>query len=130
MRLLSILLDASTISSGTDMLLNSGLAIVIVFSALTLLVCAFTFVGYLTKRAMQKRAVKNLGGMIAVNSNIDVAEVAADEIAAVAMALHLYMNADDIHDNESNIITIKQLKRSFSPWNSKNFRLLESSYRR
>jgi Na+-transporting methylmalonyl-CoA/oxaloacetate decarboxylase gamma subunit len=119
-----------SISSGSDMAANSLLAICIVFLALALLVCAFTFVGYLTKRAMQKRAVKKTGGTVAANYAAPVAEVAADEIAAVAMALHLYMNADDIHDNESNIITIKQLKRSFSPWNSKNFRLLESSYRR
>ncbi|MDR2684585.1 MAG: hypothetical protein LBB53_04300 [Prevotellaceae bacterium] len=59
-----------------------------------------------------------------------VVEITANQTVAVAMALHLYMNADSIHDHESNIITIKQLKRSFSPWNSKNFRLLESAYRR
>ncbi len=37
--------------------------------------------------------------------------------AAIAMALHLYMS--DMHDEESNIITIEDVKRVYSPWRSK-----------
>ncbi len=37
--------------------------------------------------------------------------------AAIAMALHLYMN--DMHDEESNVITIEDVRRTYSPWRSK-----------
>ncbi len=33
------------------------------------------------------------------------------------MALHLYL--DEIHDEESGVITIKQISRAYSPWSSK-----------
>lgn len=39
------------------------------------------------------------------------------EIAAIAMALHFYLNQS--HDEESNIITIKNIEKRYSPWNSK-----------
>ncbi|MDE5417679.1 hypothetical protein L3049_06635 [Labilibaculum sp. DW002] len=37
--------------------------------------------------------------------------------AAIAMALHLHF--DQIHDDESNIITIKKVTKNYSPWSSK-----------
>ncbi len=45
--------------------------------------------------------------------------------AAVAMALYLYF--DEVHDYESNVITIRKVSKSYSPWNSKlyNMRNLE-----
>jgi hypothetical protein len=123
-----ILLDISNrISLDIDMWSNSGLAIVIVFTALTLLVLAFNFSGYLSKRTAAKRSQKRAvaSGKITVTN---ASEISANEIAAIAMALGLYN--EDIHDTESNIITIKQLKRSYSPWNSKAIRLLNAAYRR
>lgn len=41
----------------------------------------------------------------------------ANTTAAIAMALHLYY--DDPHDEEQHVITIKQVDRRYSPWNSK-----------
>ena len=38
-------------------------------------------------------------------------------VAAIAMALHLYFNG--VHDEEPTQITIKNVERSYSPWNSK-----------
>ncbi len=37
--------------------------------------------------------------------------------AAIAMALHLYYNG--IHDEEPTKVTIKEVERKYSPWNSK-----------
>ncbi len=37
--------------------------------------------------------------------------------AAIAMALHLYF--DEIHDEESNVLTFKERNRDYSPWNSR-----------
>jgi len=33
------------------------------------------------------------------------------------MALHLFY--DEVHDDESNVITIKRIERRYSPWSSK-----------
>jgi Na+-transporting methylmalonyl-CoA/oxaloacetate decarboxylase gamma subunit len=37
--------------------------------------------------------------------------------AAIALAIHMYLN--EAHDEESNIVTIKRVRRSYSPWSSK-----------
>ncbi len=37
--------------------------------------------------------------------------------AAIAMALHFYLNEQ--HDNENAILTIKQARKMYSPWSSK-----------
>ena len=44
-------------------------------------------------------------------------EVPSADIVAIAMALHLYY--DEVHDDESNVITIKRIERRYSPWSSK-----------
>ena len=45
------------------------------------------------------------------------ASVFADDFAAIATAIHLYFN--EVHDVESNVITIKKIERHYSPWSSK-----------
>ena len=47
----------------------------------------------------------------------DNGEVPSADIVAIAMALHLFY--DEVHDDESNIITIKRIERRYSPWSSK-----------
>lgn len=37
--------------------------------------------------------------------------------AAISMALHLYFSSQ--HDEESNIVTIKKVRKAYSPWSSK-----------
>ena len=37
--------------------------------------------------------------------------------AAISLAIHLHFN--ELHDNESNIVTIKKVKKAYSPWSSK-----------
>ncbi|MEN8118208.1 MAG: OadG family protein [Bacteroidota bacterium] len=37
--------------------------------------------------------------------------------AAISLALHLYFN--ELHDEESNVVTIKKVRKAYSPWNSK-----------
>lgn len=57
------------------------------------------------------------------NENITKAMTAADvtDSAAIAVALHLYF--DEVHDNESDIITIADPDRRYSPWSNKIFGL-------
>jgi glutaconyl-CoA/methylmalonyl-CoA decarboxylase subunit delta len=48
-------------------------------------------------------------------------EVPADANAAIAMALYLYFN--ELHDEESNVITINKVSRTYSPWSSKLYNM-------
>lgn len=41
-----------------------------------------------------------------------------DELVAAFIALHLY-TSEDIHDEESNVLTIERIQRRYSPWSSK-----------
>ena len=43
--------------------------------------------------------------------------ISPEEIAAIATALKIYKGA--LHDRESEVLTILNIKRAYSPWNSK-----------
>lgn len=51
-----------------------------------------------------------------------------EEIAAIVTALQLYRS--DLHDRESDVITIQSIKRVYSPWNSKIHGLTQMPERR
>ena len=44
--------------------------------------------------------------------------------AAISLALHLYFN--ELHDDESNIVTIKQVRKAYSPWSSKIYSVTQN----
>ncbi len=53
----------------------------------------------------------------------------SDEVVvAIATALKLYES--DLHDRESEIITINRIARAYSPWNSKLYGLTQMPERR
>lgn len=47
-------------------------------------------------------------------------EVTGEVSAAISLALYLYLNE---HDEESKILTIKNIQRSYTPWSSKIYNL-------
>lgn len=53
--------------------------------------------------------------------------VEANVSAAIAMALHLYTNS--LHDEESNVITIDDVKKAYSPWSSKIYSVMNNPKR-
>jgi hypothetical protein len=67
-------------------------------------------ISFKKKRAKVARTqqVKELLGM---------KEIPNGDMVAIAMALHLFY--DEVHDTESNVITIKRIERRYSPWSSK-----------
>jgi len=103
------------VTTWSDMLLNSAVGIIVVFIALIILVLLFDLLQIVIMRGTKKRMVK------AGKKEEEIIDIAANDIAAISMALHLYLS--DIHDEESNIITIKQIERRYSPWNSKIYGL-------
>jgi hypothetical protein len=51
-------------------------------------------------------------------------EAPSGDIVAIAMALHMYY--DEVHDTESNVITIKRIERRYSPWSSKIYGVINN----
>ncbi len=45
--------------------------------------------------------------------------ITGQENAAIAVAMYLYFN--ELHDEESTLMTIKKVKKDYSPWSSKVF---------
>ncbi|HRW63563.1 MAG TPA: OadG family protein [Bacteroidales bacterium] len=102
---------------------DSGLTIalvgwLIVFAALVLLVIIFNqtpkLIYYNTRKKMRQQSKNE------IVTDTDLI-ISGDVSAAIAMALHMYY--DDIHDLESNVITIKQVRKTYSPWSSKIYGL-------
>ena len=87
----------------------------IVFAALIFLVGFFLLIPKLIKWST-RRAVKRRGRH--ETDSVEEEDVLTGEMnAAISMALFLYFN--EVHEEESNIITIKEVRRRYSPWSSK-----------
>jgi hypothetical protein len=54
-------------------------------------------------------------------SGVDDMHMSADVTAAIASALYLHFN--ELHDPESNVITIERVRKRYSPWSSKIYGL-------
>lgn len=78
----------------------------------------FRLISYKKLRAQSAKAgkVSELLGM--------KGEVPSGDIVAIAMALHLFY--DEVHDDESNVITIKRIERRYSPWSSKIYGVINN----
>ncbi len=96
--------------------------IALVCMAMVFLVLFFLSVMYMLLPKLldiyfQKKMEKEGKGKVSKNTKGNDAPLEGNVNAAIAMALHLYMN--DMHDEESNVITIEDVKRVYSPWRSK-----------
>ncbi|NQU35807.1 MAG: OadG family protein [Bacteroidetes bacterium] len=85
----------------------------IVFLALVLLYYVFTF---LAKGLLWQKKNKLKKENKALKLRDEDVTVSGEVSAAIAMAIFL---SRDLHDNESDIITIKRVSKTYSPWNSK-----------
>ncbi|MBN1924736.1 MAG: OadG family protein [Prolixibacteraceae bacterium] len=87
----------------------------IVFVALIVLIIVFNWVPRLLHLKIKKRSSSTIANH---NSQVKGPKyISGDETAAIALALYLYF--EEQHDEESNVITIKQIQRRYSPWSSK-----------
>ncbi|WP_430817298.1 OadG family protein [Carboxylicivirga sp. RSCT41] len=89
----------------------------IVFVALVFLIGVFLTVPKIlswgTRRALRKKNRMAKKEVIVDDELV----ITGETNAAIAMALHLFFNEQ--HDEESNVITIKEVKKRYSPWSSK-----------
>ena len=112
-----ILLNVSELE---QILLYSLIGVLVVFFALVILVYAFKLLGYINRSSISIKKKKHTS-VETKAIETDKPELTGYEVAAISMALHLFLS--DVHDEESNIITIKRIERRYSPWNSKIYGL-------
>jgi len=104
--------DFSAIDSTAWVIVVVGL--LIVFSALILIYFFFKTVVPLFFITFERiKAFRRASGILPVKSN----EIKADITAVVAMTIYLHYS--EMHDEESNVITIERVSRIYSPWSSK-----------
>jgi Na+-transporting methylmalonyl-CoA/oxaloacetate decarboxylase gamma subunit len=98
-------------------LLTEGITIaiagyLIVFLALVMLYYIFSNLSkVLTKQT--KRKLTKRGSTITDEKEL---HISGEVTAAISMALFLY---NELHDKESDVLTIKRISRTYSPWNSR-----------
>jgi hypothetical protein len=54
--------------------------------------------------------------------------ISGDELAAISTALYLYFN--EVHDEERTIMTIRKVSKTYSPWSSKIFGVMNKTWKR
>lgn len=107
----------SNINFDASQIGESGVTIAIVgwlvvFSALILLYVVFNTIPKIMKLHI-RRKLREKGQ----HECAEKREISSEESAAISMALYLYFN--ELHDEESNVLTIKKISRIYSPWSSK-----------
>ena len=92
-------------------------AMFVVFSALLILFIAFKFTGKTAKWFTKRKAIES--GKVTVENEDH--ELSGEVMAAISAAI--YEMSQDMHDVESTILTIDEVKRNYSPWSSKIYSL-------
>jgi Na+-transporting methylmalonyl-CoA/oxaloacetate decarboxylase gamma subunit len=100
------------------------MAMGVVFCALLILCLAFYGIGAISKYVSRLNKARSKG--VTVDEVPITDHDSGEEIAAVVMALHEHLNA---HDDESTILTIRKMKRAYSPWSSKIYSLRQLPHR-
>ena len=90
----------------------------IVFFALLLLFYSFTLVSRLLQYNIKKKLMK-LGKMPHIKDDQSF-EIPGQVVAAIAITIYL---SQELHDDESNLLTIKKATKTYSPWSSKIYGL-------
>lgn len=92
-------------------------SMLVVFTGLILLYLIFNFMNNLAKNMTQKRVAES-GKLSAARSE---SQLSGEVLAAIAAAI--VELKENQHDIENTILTIQQVKKNYSPWNSKIYTL-------
>ena len=103
----------------TDMLLMTVLGFAVVFCVLVLLIFVMKGLGVaFTRQKKAEKAAKAAAAGVAVADDDHHEAISDQEIAAaIITALKLYKS--NLHDQESEMLTIHRITRAYSPWSSK-----------
>jgi len=100
-----------------DGLIISLVGVIIVFMALLILYRVFTWISMLIGMNIRQK-LRRQGKHDEAGD--DSMMIPGDHSAAIAMALYMY---NELHDEESNILTIDRVSRVYSPWSSKYYNM-------
>ena len=102
-----------------EMLLMAGIGFGIVFAVLVLLIFVMSGMGWaFTRQKKAEKAAKAAAAGVAVSDDDHHEAITDQEIAAaIITALKLYKS--NLHDQESEMLTIHRITRAYSPWSSK-----------
>ena len=98
-------------------------AMSVVFLALILLYFIFKAIGNANIKAGKKRSAAAAGTDVKASA---YGETPGEVYAAIAMAMHLYQQGDEGHDEESFVVTLHHTDRTYSPWSSKIYTLRQT----
>ena len=99
-------------------------AMSVVFLALVTIFVVFKIFGkIMIGRSRRKSEEHTVSSPSVSTPKGDGSNYTGEEIAAIAMALKLYQ--EDLHVDESTVITINRVSRMYSPWNSKIYGMTE-----
>ena len=97
------------------------MSMLIVVSALAILSILFLAFGKISSLMLSKRKKEAVAKKMPEADTDDHSLDTGDVIAAIAAALSEHFNAD--HDIEDTILTIRRMKKAYSPWNSKIYNM-------
>ena len=89
----------------------------IVFFSLTVLVLVFSRLPKLINMRFNRDKLRGNKDKKQEQLTQDDFVVEGNVTAALSLALHMYFS--ELHDEESNVVTIKRIKKAYSPWSSK-----------
>ncbi len=104
-----------TIMNWSEILWITLIGFSLVFVLLVVLIYVLKLFGVIV--TARKKEKKSTIAAPAAQPEQDEHMIDAAKAAAIAIALNLYRGA--LHDQESEVITIQTIKRTYSPWNSK-----------
>ena len=99
--------------------LVSGVGFGMVFVLLVFLIFILKLLGVVMSSSDKSAKKVEAPKAVAQAAAAPKAETGDDDLAAVAMALHLYFNG--VHDEEPTEITLRNIERRYSPWNDKAY---------
>lgn len=107
-----------------DGILISVVGYVVVLISLAALYFAFRYLPIILRWQMRRRLRrKGLGEKHDASHSMS-----GDEAAAIAAALYMYFN--EVHDDEQTVMTIRKISKTYSPWSSKIFGVMNPTWRR
>ncbi len=115
-------MELVSISFDLSALFPQGLIIAVVgyitvFLALVVLYTVFTYLSKTLNYKARRRLIRQGKFKAAEEKQLFLQ---GDIAAAISMALYLY---NELHDEESNVITIRRVSKTYSPWSSKIYGL-------
>lgn len=97
------------------------IAMGIVIAALAVLSVLFMIFGKVFSSMLTKKKIKATGGAVNANDG-DHTPDSGEVIAAISLALAEHIDGKG-HDLERTILTLRRMKRAYSPWNSKIYNI-------